>query len=230
MKRSPEAFTGAFRAGRARFEWGFTTRRFPLVVKNCAEFRLAKSFPVSFGIQVHSNRVATARGLRCFEATDGVATQVPNLRVAALSADCLPILIAAPGKKPAVAAVHAGWKGTEKRIAARAVKRLAKLSGADPKTFRAILGPALRECCYEVGPEFLEKFPLSTRRVRGGWRFDLASENRRQLELAGIPAKAIQDTGFCTLCRPKLFYSWRGEKERAARLISWISFSLQPAS
>jgi len=187
----------------------------------------AKTF--AFGMQVHGNQVARAEGrkrIQVFDATDGVVSGGAGVRVAVLSADCLPVLIAVPGKKPAVAAVHAGWKGTEARIAKKAVAKLKSLTGADPRTYRVFLGPALRVCCYEVGPEFVVRFPKTILKKRNGsLRFDLPGENLLQLQEAGIARNHIHDSGLCTMCCRRDFYSFRREKEGAGRLISWISFS-----
>lgn len=252
MRRRPGFFEGTLPLGPGRSaRFGFTTRRFPLFFSHSTRFlgtlrALGRPAPavrglfcdpavrLAHGIQVHSNRVARVgpesfgrSREHVFPATDGLVTALEGTRALAFSADCLPVILAAPGPRPAVAILHAGWKGTARGIAAKGVAGLRRLSGAPASRIRAVLGPALRACCYEVGPEFRRRFPRTTR-VRGGKVFfDLVAENRRQLVRAGVRPQAIRDTGWCTSCRRDLFYSYRREGERAGRLVSWVE--LRPA-
>lgn len=235
-KTPPRAFEHLLKLpGGDRIVWGFTTRRHPVKIVHSSQFaRLSGRFwpHVSAScVQVHSDRIVQVRtrdvkgGSVQFPGSDGLISKEEGARLVVFSADCLPVFIVAPGRKnrPSwIALVHAGWKGTERRIAAKAVRRLAALSGTPPSRFRVFFGPALRSCCYEVGPEFKEKFPRTTRRSRGRLVFDLAAENKRQLTAEGVEPRHIRDTGHCTSCRNDLFYCYRKEKDEAARLVSWI--------
>ncbi len=88
---------------------------------------------------------------------DALITDRPGLLLSVQVADCLPILLADPERK-VVAAVHAGWRGTAKRIAEKAVGAMRQEFGVDPKKLRAAIGPGVHACCYEVGREVLEAF------------------------------------------------------------------------
>jgi len=83
---------------------------------------------------------------------DAAATRTPALLLAVGTADCVPVLLA-DTRHHAVAAVHAGWRGTLKRIAAKAIGRMRMEFGTLPQDVLAALGPAIGRCCYEVGPE-----------------------------------------------------------------------------
>jgi len=83
---------------------------------------------------------------------DAVMTRAPGLLLAVQTADCVPILLA-DTKHRAVAAVHAGWRGTLARIAAKTIGRMRAELGTRPEDVVAVLGPAIGRCCYEVGPE-----------------------------------------------------------------------------
>jgi YfiH family protein len=90
-------------------------------------------------------------------AGDGLITDTPGLLVAVLTADCLPVIVADP-KRRAVGVFHAGWRGTVKRIVEKGVGEMRKHFGSDPAQLRAAIGPGIRNCCYQVGPEVRNAF------------------------------------------------------------------------
>ncbi len=90
-------------------------------------------------------------------AGDGLITNLPGILIGILTADCMPILMADPVRR-VVAAVHAGWRGTVKRITERAVGTMQAAFGSDPKNIRAAIGPGIHSCCYAVGDEVIEEF------------------------------------------------------------------------
>jgi YfiH family protein len=160
---------------------------------------------------------------------DALVTNLPDLALVVSTADCLPLLIHDP-VRGAVAAVHAGWRSTAKRIAVRALEAMATAYGTDPKDCRVAIGPGIRGCCYEVGDEVTkamaaalptwEAHAESTR--PNHWRLDLAGVNRALLEAAGVRARRIADVGLCTACRTDLFFSHRAEKARTGRMMNLI--------
>lgn len=88
---------------------------------------------------------------------DALITRTPGLLLSIQTADCIPILLADP-KRRAVAAIHAGWRGTLACIAAKTVGRMQMAFGSRPEDLLAALGPGIRQCCYEVGPEVVKEF------------------------------------------------------------------------
>ncbi len=88
---------------------------------------------------------------------DALITNQPGLLLAVQVADCLPILLADP-KRRVVAAVHAGWRGTAKRIAEKTVGEMRARFGCQPADVRAAIGPGIHACCYRVGREVVEAF------------------------------------------------------------------------
>ncbi|MGH9862291.1 MAG: peptidoglycan editing factor PgeF, partial [Candidatus Acidiferrales bacterium] len=88
---------------------------------------------------------------------DALITDRPGFLLSVQVADCLPILLTDPERK-VVAAVHAGWRGTVKRIADKTVGTMRQEFGCDPKKLRAAIGPGIHVCCYEVGRVVLEAF------------------------------------------------------------------------
>lgn len=88
---------------------------------------------------------------------DALVTAVPGLLLAVKTADCTPILLADPRNK-VVAAVHAGWRGTVKRIVEKTVGVMRQRFGSRPADLRAAIGPGIRQCCYQVGEEVRDQF------------------------------------------------------------------------
>jgi YfiH family protein len=88
---------------------------------------------------------------------DALITRTPGILLAVQTADCIPILLTDP-KNRVVAAIHAGWRGTLKRIAEKTVGRMRMLFGSRPESIIAALGPGIGRCCYEVGPEVVKEF------------------------------------------------------------------------
>ena len=84
-------------------------------------------------------------------------TNEPGILLSVRVADCLPILLVDPRWR-AVAAVHAGWRGTLARIAEKTVGVMRQIFGSNPRDLRAAVGPGIRACCYEVGEEVLAAF------------------------------------------------------------------------
>ena len=163
---------------------------------------------------------------------DALVTNTPNVLLTVKTADCVPILIADP-KTRAVAAVHAGWRGTSASIVKYAIARMECEYGAAAVDLRAAIGPAANACCYEIGSDviavFKERFgsadELLTPTREGHARIDLRQANRNQLVDAGIPHARIHLAPFCTMDRNDLFFSYRREKKllgRVGRLMSVI--------
>ncbi len=175
--------------------------------------------------QVHSNRVLKAEGRPgTVGEGDALVTDTPGLWLGVRTADCLPILLA-DQRRRAVAAVHAGWRGTTQGVAAEAVRTMRALFETDPADLLAAIGPGIGACCFEVGPEVAGQFkPLFPERTDLNIRkkLDLAEANTRQLLQAGIPAEQIFRSTLCTCCTPLEFHSWRRERS-PGRMLSAIS-------
>lgn len=90
-------------------------------------------------------------------AGDGLVTNVPGVLLAVLTADCLPVILV-DRKRKAVAVFHAGWRGTLKRIVEKGVGEMHRWFGTKPADLRAAIGPGIRGCCYQVGPEVRSSF------------------------------------------------------------------------
>lgn len=163
--------------------------------------------------QIHSADCVDARGRQgILGEGDALLENTPGHAVAVKTADCIPILLV-DARNRAVAAVHAGWKGTVARIGPKTLEAMRGSFGTDPGDVSAAIGPGIGECCYEVGPEVAAQFGRE-----GRVRIDLAEENRRQLAEAGVAAVYV--AGLCTKCNSE-FHSFRREREQAGRMHSF---------
>ena len=175
--------------------------------------------------QVHSDRVWRADGLADRQQEgDALVTDEVGQSIAVRTADCLPVLLL-DAQKRAVAAVHAGWRGTASQILQRAVEALQAHYGTHPADVLAAIGPCIRPCCYQVGPDVAARFAsyLAAAHSRDGQHYlDLAVVNRLQLQAAGLPAQQIFDSGLCTSCLAADFFSYRRDPQNPGRLLSFI--------
>lgn len=162
---------------------------------------------------------------------DGVLTTEQNVLLGIKTADCVPILLVAPHKR-GVGALHAGWRGTQKAIALRAVEICAERWDVSPTQLWVALGPSIGGCCYQVGSEIGESLserwgdgqPTTWNRQGDKGYLDLRAINRIQLIQAGVPQTQIHYIGPCTFCHPDEFTSYRRERTQAGRQLSVIGW------
>lgn len=221
------------------------------VRRNLALFGEAAGFDPGSVIslrQIHSSdvRVVTADdcGLGYFQksyaACDGYATIDPRVTPGVKTADCVPILLCAAGNDGvpyAVAAIHAGWRGTVAGIAAEGVRKLESL-GARTEDIRAVIGPAIGMCCFEISSDVRDEIinrlgsGVSAEFVRpsdsaaGKWYADLKGINRHVLISAGVQPEMIDVSDLCTCCTPELFYSHRRNCDARGTMLSVINLKV----
>jgi YfiH family protein len=178
------------------------------------------------GIEVHAEpprRSAYAERAADLREADAQLTSAAEATPLVLVADCVPLVLAAPG---AVGAVHCGWRGVAAGIVARAVASACELSGGQPRDVAAALGPGIGPCCYEVGAEVAAIFRgRGLAGALGEATLDLAAAVTIELERAGLARESIASVGLCTSCHPELFFSHRrdgGVSGRQAGL-AWLS-------
>lgn len=157
---------------------------------------------LALNYQVHSARVLQAAPAARGGHADGLWTDAPGLPILAMSADCLPIVLARTDEDRAVAVLHAGWKGLLAGIVESGVEALG--AGA----LKAAIGPAVGPCCYEVGEEvaapYRERFGDDVMRGRN---LDLWTSAERALRAAGV--EHVHRVERCTSCEPATFFSHR---------------------
>jgi YfiH family protein len=181
---------------------------------------------------------------------DIAVTDNPGIALSVRVADCVPILLA-DARTGAVAAVHAGWRGTAAGAALRAVEKAAEVFGVAPRDLVAAIGPSIGPCCYRVGADVRSAFeaerrwgglvdawfasaPVAAARHgvpgsdpsasgNGPASFlDTWRANADQLVRAGVPADRVHVAGLCTSCHRDLFHSYRVDGDRAGRMLGVI--------
>jgi YfiH family protein len=136
------------------------------VEKNRAAFAAAlgaRKMPLFALRQFHSDVIYVPAGPQASAEdaprADALAARAPGLLLGVQTADCVPILLA-DTRRRAVAAIHAGWRGTLARIAVKALGRMRMEFGTQPKDVVAAIGPSIGRCCYEVGAEVAQAFAM----------------------------------------------------------------------
>lgn len=184
-------------------------------------------FCATLARQCHSGNVAIVdesmkgRGAAELESalpnTDGMITNVPGICLHVLVADCVPIILYDPVKR-VVAALHAGWRGGLKKIAAHAVEKMVQHYGCRAADMRAGLGPSNGPCCYEVGEDVRRetlrtlgntKGIMTESDTAGKYFFDQWTLNKQQLLDYGLKDEHIETADICTQCTSDDFFSSR---------------------
>ena len=197
-------------------------------------------FPVVQAHQVHGDAIAYVDSPRLtrddLEGIDALITDVPGIAVGARTADCIPVLLYDPVRR-AVAAVHAGWRGTVLRISTKVLREMATRFGTSSADVRAVIGPGISFDSFQVGEEVVEAFrsagfpmkqihaffgPRVPDTMQGGHHLDLWKANRWLLTECGLRDENIHTAGLCTYTLNSRFYSARREGIRCPRLITAI--------
>ena len=155
---------------------------------------------------------------------DALVTNRKEVILTILTADCVPILLFDP-QQEVIAAVHAGWRGSEMRIVAKSVSVMQERYDSSPEAIVAAIGPAIGGCCYEVGDDVAARFgryPEVVSRVGGKAHLDLKKLNYLQLREAGLKEEHIESSPICTACERERFFSYRGEEGCDGRFASCI--------
>lgn len=179
--------------------------------------------------QVHGSKVVclTSNTSEAFElakaeaeaGADAIVCTVQNTPVMLAFADCVPVILVAPG---GFAVAHSGWKGTIARISARATEALCQATGAKPSEVKAYIGPHIGSADYEVSLELIQMFsqefgPGVVDRASGERYLDLGYAVRSALVDAGVRASAIEEVTDSTASTTERFFSYRAEHGKCGR-------------
>lgn len=180
------------------------------------------------GLTVNQDSLRTCRSFKV--GGDYLITNMKQVGIGVMTADCLPILFYDSGSK-SVAAIHAGWRGSVAGIAVKALERMQEAYGAHPKDVTVFFGPSARVCCYEVsrgfennlaGFSWMDKQQVLVERDNKLF-FNVPLFNQLQLEAAGVTNAAIStEYNLCTMC-DRSFYSSRRDNSGRQMTVIWLT-------
>lgn len=176
------------------------------------------------GFLVDANTLSTSKPFSTHG--DYVITSRPGIGIGVLTADCLPILFYDKAHQ-AIAAIHAGWRGSVAGIATKVVNHMHTAFGTEPTDLQVFFGPAAGACCYSVGPEVINAVKPYQEQVLKEQNseifFDLIKYNQLVLQTTGVsPTAFCTEHAGCTICNNQ-YCSYRRQKETSCRHVTVIS-------
>ncbi len=177
--------------------------------------------------QVHSNEILTVTTPGNYEGYDALVTRQPGIALAVTVADCTPVLIY-DNRQRAIAAIHAGWRGTVGEIAWKTVLKMQEEFGTEPVDCLAYVGTCIDKCSFEVGDEVATHFSVAHKyfnQKSGKFFVDLKKANRDQLVKVGLADSNIQLSPYSTVLNNDDYFSHRLEKGQTGRMLACISMA-----
>ena len=180
--------------------------------------------------------LSQSEGEQRLEGIDALMTDLPDVCVSVSTADCIPVLLY-DDVHHAVAAVHAGWRGTVSSIVRKTVERMEEVYHTDVNDVKAVIGPGISLDAFEVGDEVYDAFQsagfpmmqiakryvLSEEKTK--WHIDLWEANRWELLQSGVPFSHIHLSGICTYSHNDRFFSARRAGIHSGRILNGIMWT-----
>jgi len=164
--------------------------------------------------QVHGNHIVRVSDAGVVDSCDGLLTRAKELPLIIRTADCAAVMLYSPSEDTIVN-LHVGWRGAAAGIIGEALKILTKSYTLSRKEIWVAVGPLIRACCYQVGPEFTQIFGEKYLEKRASsLYFSLQDVIEDQLREAGILQNHLEFSGECTFCSPLRFPSFRRDNTR----------------
>lgn len=205
----------------------------------CASLSITRS-QLFYPHQVHGSEILSIDStflslpheeqLSLLDGVDAIVTNVPGIAIAVTTADCVPIILYDP-EHQAIAAIHAGWRGTAKQIVRHTIEQMKQQYGTLPTQLCAGLGPAISIDAYEVGKEVVDSMrmaglnidSISIRNPRAGkMHLDISAANVEQLLQCGVDLMNIEVCGICTHRNSDDFYSVRALGSETGRFLTGV--------
>ena len=181
--------------------------------------------------QIHSSIVNKIDKENIGQRVDGDAliTNIKEVPLLILTADCVPVVIIDP-KNKAIGVAHAGWRGTYDKIAQKTIDEMVKSYNTNPEDLVCVIGPSIGPCCYEVSKDLVEKFNINL--ANYDEKFDIIKDNKYYLDLWKINELTLKDCKvkeeniinlqICTNCNHEKFYSYRKHNKTSKRIGTMI--------
>jgi hypothetical protein len=175
--------------------------------------------------QIHSDRIVIADESLTFDTPpecDALITNVPNLPLMVMSADCTPILLYDPITR-SIGAVHAGRAGALAEILPKTIRKMGEAFGSRMSDLYITMGPSIHGCCYEINDQIAADviasgYPAALRSEEGKVYLDVNTVLKTQLERMGFPSNRLEIIDECTACRCDTYFSYRADRQRTGRI------------
>ena len=171
---------------------------------------------VGRGARVHAESVT---------GSDASMTDEAGVALAIRTADCAPLFFM-DTRHRAIGMAHIGWRGASERLASKMIQAFRRQFLSKATDLIVGIGPMIRSCCYQVGPEFRDVFGSFVTEREKGYYFDLAGWIFEELRAEGINENQVQDSLLCTSCLNKEFPSYRKEGTKVRHM--WSVLMLLP--
>ncbi|MFA9396719.1 MAG: peptidoglycan editing factor PgeF [Clostridiaceae bacterium] len=163
---------------------------------------------------------------RDYDDIDGLITNIKNIALATIHADCVPLFFIDP-KLKIIGLAHSGWKGTVNKIGENMISVFKENYGSRPQDILVGIGPSIGPCCFEVGVDVKEEFEQMTpsiseciRPVGEKYHIDLWQVNKKILMNVGVLEENIKTTDVCTMCNKEVLFSHRGSLGKRGSLLA----------
>lgn len=217
-----EAYTSTSECGNLSFKWSG-----PNVIKNRNSFFKKLNLGLDKLVMVdqpHGKNVVIVHDVDAgkgsvkkdwIEGFDGLVSTDVNIILGIESSDCLPVL-AVDVEKGIIGAVHAGWQGVISGAVESLIIKMQGL-GADPQNIHVVVGPHIKDCCFEIKSNIFDKFELwvdAVTQIEDKIFVNLSNIVINQLTSLGVLRQSINISEECTCCNKKKYYSYRRDKEK----------------
>ncbi len=200
----------------------FTGRKVGADPEALSKLPLFSNRKIYMPIQRHTDKVLRLHADLEPKLADAVTTNRNDVIIGIKTADCVPILLY-DARAHAIAAVHAGWRGTALKILKGTIRSMEERYSSSAANILVAIGPSIKGCCYNVGYEVVEAVETATGKdgywtKRGEQYFlDLSLANKQQAISSGILPDNVWIAGDCTFCLPEKYYSYRYAKGPTGR-------------
>jgi hypothetical protein len=183
---------------------------------------------LAFSDQVHGTEALHVRQPGYYPGYDAFMTSCPDTYLCVFTADCFPVLLHDAANR-AIAAIHAGWKGTAGGIVVKTLEEMMRRFNSRPEEISAWIGTGISQDAYEVDVSVAEHFPSAHCMPSGTgndkFQLDLAGANMKQLIDTGVLPARIECSTFCTFRDRDRFFSYRRDAGRTGRMASVIGIT-----
>lgn len=171
---------------------------------------------------------------KIYENTDGIITNNKNIVLPIQVADCISLILFDPNKM-VVANIHSGWRGTVKKIAEVAIKKMVEKFNCNTYDIICSVCPSIGKCHFEVGKDVKDIFEqtfkdmsnediiLESKTLNEKYFIDTVLINRIMLRDSGLKDSNIIESNICTVCNSEKLHSYRVAKDMAGRNLSIVN-------